>query len=94
MADKLVERAQRRWRKLDGHHLIPEGLAGRRVPDGIIDETQISAADLPQTPPHPTPKIWSYLPQRLTTDAPQRWAHVYTSTLIEPLLTGSGKCEP
>lgn len=53
MADKLVERAQRRWRKLDGHHLIPEGLAGRQVPDGIIDETQINAADLPYTPPHP-----------------------------------------
>lgn len=44
MVYKLVEHAQRHWRKLDGHQLIPEVLAGRRFIDGIIDTTRRSAA--------------------------------------------------
>lgn len=44
MVYKLVEHAQRHWRKLDGHQLIPQVLAGRRFIDGIIDTTNRSAA--------------------------------------------------
>lgn len=44
MVFKLVEQAQRHWRKLDGHHLILQLLEGRRFKDGIIDETNRSAA--------------------------------------------------
>lgn len=44
MVYKLVEHAQRHWRKLDGHQLIPEVLAGRRFIDGIIDTTRRDAA--------------------------------------------------
>jgi putative transposase len=44
MVFKLVEQAQRHWRKLDGHQLILQLLEGRRFKDGIIDETSRSAA--------------------------------------------------
>jgi transposase-like protein len=44
MVFKLVHHAQRHWRKLDGHQLIPELLAGRRFIDGIIDTTHRDAA--------------------------------------------------
>ncbi|MBI2767695.1 MAG: IS256 family transposase [Chloroflexi bacterium] len=44
MVFKLVRHAQRHWRKLDAHQLIPEVLAGRRFVDGIIDTTHRDAA--------------------------------------------------
>ena len=44
MVFKLVQHAQRHWRKLDGHQLIPEVLAGKRFTDGIIDTTRRDAA--------------------------------------------------
>jgi hypothetical protein len=44
MVFKLIQHAQRRWRKLDGHQLIPEVLAGKRFIDGIIDTTRRDAA--------------------------------------------------
>jgi transposase-like protein len=44
MVFKLVQHAQRHWRKLDGHQLIPEVLGGRRFIDGIIDTTHRDAA--------------------------------------------------
>jgi transposase-like protein len=44
MVFKLVEQAQRHWRKLDGHQLILQILEGRRFKDGIIEETSRSAA--------------------------------------------------
>jgi len=44
MVFKLVEHAQRHWRKLDGHQLIPLLLEGRRFKDGIIDDTNSNAA--------------------------------------------------
>jgi putative transposase len=44
MVFKLVKHAQRHWRKLDGHQLIPLLLEGRRFKDGIIDETNSNAA--------------------------------------------------
>ena len=44
MVYKLVQHAQRHWRKLDGHQLIPEVLAGRRFVDGIIDPAHRDAA--------------------------------------------------
>lgn len=44
MVYKLVEQAQRHWRKLDGHQLIPDVLANRRFIDGIIDSTHRDAA--------------------------------------------------
>ena len=44
MVFKLVEHAQRHWRKLDGHQLIPLLLEGRRFKDGIIDKTNSNAA--------------------------------------------------
>ena len=42
--NKLVEHAQRRWRKLDGSQLLLEVLAGKRFIDGIIDTDQCDAA--------------------------------------------------
>ena len=44
MVFKLVEPAQRLWRKLDGLRLIRQLLEGRRFKDGIIEETSRSAA--------------------------------------------------
>ena len=44
MVYKLVEHAQRHWRKLDGHELIPELLAGRRFIDGMMSTTHRDAA--------------------------------------------------
>ncbi len=44
MVYKLIEHAQRHWRKLDGHQLIPEVLAGKRFVDGIIQATHRDAA--------------------------------------------------
>lgn len=44
MVFKLVQHAQRHWRRLDGHHLIPEVLADRRFVDGIIAPTRTDAA--------------------------------------------------
>lgn len=44
MVFKLVQHAQRHWRRLDGHHLIPEVLAERRFVDGIIAPTRTDAA--------------------------------------------------
>jgi transposase-like protein len=44
MVYKLVEHAQRHWRRLNGHQLIPELLAGKRFRDGIIDATSRDAA--------------------------------------------------
>jgi transposase-like protein len=44
MVYKLIEHAQRHWRKLDGHQLIPEVLAGTRFTDGMIETTQRDAA--------------------------------------------------
>lgn len=44
MVFKLAHHAQRHWRKLDGHQLIPELLAGRRFIDGIIETTHRDAA--------------------------------------------------
>jgi putative transposase len=44
MVYKLIEHAQRHWRKLDGHQLIPEVLSGKRFVDGIMDVTHRDAA--------------------------------------------------
>jgi transposase-like protein len=44
MVYKLVEHAQRHWRKLDGHRQIIELLEGKRFKDGIIEDTNRSAA--------------------------------------------------
>lgn len=44
MVFKLAHHAQRHWRKLDGHQLIPELLAGRHFIDGIIETTHRDAA--------------------------------------------------
>ena len=44
MVFKLVEHAQRHWRKLDGRQLIPLLLEGRSFKDGIIDDTRRTAA--------------------------------------------------
>jgi putative transposase len=44
MVFKLVEQAQRHWRKLDGHQLIQLLLDGKRFKDGIIEETNRRAA--------------------------------------------------
>lgn len=44
MVYKLVDHAQRHWRRLNGHQLIPELLAGQRFRDGIIDATSRDAA--------------------------------------------------
>jgi len=44
MVFKLVQHAQRHWRRLDGHQLIPELLAGRRFVDGIMSPAHTDAA--------------------------------------------------
>ena len=44
MVFKLVEHAQRHWRKLDGHERIPDILAGTRFIDGIMSTTHEDAA--------------------------------------------------
>jgi hypothetical protein len=44
MVHKLAENAQRHWRKLDGHQLIPEVLAGRCFVDGINETIHRDAA--------------------------------------------------
>jgi putative transposase len=44
MVYKLVEHAQRHWRKLDGAQLLLEVLAGQRFIDGMIDTTHRDAA--------------------------------------------------
>ena len=44
MVYKLLENAQSHWRKLDGHQLIPDLLAGTRFVDGMIDTTRRDAA--------------------------------------------------
>ena len=44
MVFKLLQHAQRHWRKLDGHQLIPEVLAGKRFIDGMIEKTHRDAA--------------------------------------------------
>ena len=38
MVFKLAESASRRWRKLNGHELIPDVIAGVRFVDGIINK--------------------------------------------------------
>jgi hypothetical protein len=43
MVFKLVQHAQRHWRRLDGHQLIPDVLAGKRFMDGIIDTDRDAA---------------------------------------------------
>lgn len=52
MVYKLFDHAQRHWRRLNGHQLIPELLAGRRFRDGIIDATSRDAARLPSRLPY------------------------------------------
>jgi len=59
MVYKLVEHAQRHWRKLDGAQLLLEVLAGKRFIDGMIDTTQRDAA-CPSSP-RPIPNIPAYL---------------------------------
>jgi transposase-like protein len=44
MVYKLIIHAQRRWRKLDGHQLILDLLAGRPFVDGMLDTTRRDAA--------------------------------------------------
>jgi putative transposase len=44
MVFKLVQHAQRHWRKLDGREFIPDVLAGKRFVDGIIDTAHRDAA--------------------------------------------------
>jgi hypothetical protein len=44
MVFKLVQHAQHHWRRLDGHQLIPDVLAGRRFADGIIAPIRTDAA--------------------------------------------------
>jgi putative transposase len=34
MVFKLVEQAQRHWRRLDGHHLLPKIILGVKFKDG------------------------------------------------------------
>ena len=46
MAFKLLEMAQRRWRRLNGAHLLPLVRAGVRFVDGLPqarDETEMEA---------------------------------------------------
>ena len=44
MVFKLVEHAQRRWRKLDGHNSIVLLMEGKRFKDGMLEDTNRSAA--------------------------------------------------
>ena len=44
MVYKLIDHAQRHWRKLDGYQRIPELLSGTRFIDGIMDTTRRDAA--------------------------------------------------
>lgn len=44
MVYKLVELAQRHWRKLDGHQLLLEVLAGKRFIDGLLETAHRDAA--------------------------------------------------
>ena len=44
MVFKLVEHAQRRWRKLDGHNRIVQLMEGKRFKDGMLEDTNRSAA--------------------------------------------------
>ena len=35
MADKLLKAAKERWRRFNGHELVPDVLAGAKFKDGI-----------------------------------------------------------
>ena len=44
MVYKLVQHAQRHWRKLDGRQLLPLVLANRQFTDGIMTPAHTDAA--------------------------------------------------
>ena len=51
MAFKLLDMAQRRWRRLDGAQLLPLVRGGEKFTDGVGAEPKRSAADLTDNQP-------------------------------------------
>ena len=53
MVFKLVEAAQKTWRRIDGHNQLPKLIQGVKFADGI-EVIGNSAAPYPQPPPDPS----------------------------------------
>jgi hypothetical protein len=45
MAYKLLDAAQERWRRFNGHELVADVLAGERFKDGIKDGIKVTDDD-------------------------------------------------
>ena len=69
MVYKLAQHAHCRWRKLDGHELIPDVISGRPFINGIIETPHRDGARPPSTVPHPQLPFISPGPTPPTTGA-------------------------